>query len=63
MEKLKSSKRFLFLSSIVIVLGVTFATVFKDTLGIAGIVFIVSGGVLFFTGIRRRNQENNQNIH
>lgn len=56
MKKLEVYKRYLFLSSIIIALGITFTTIFKDTVGSIGIVFIAISGLLFVFGMRKRQK-------
>ena len=58
MEKLKRPKQYLYLSAIIIALGIAFTTIFNDTVGSIGIIFIVIGGLFFIIGIRKkRNQD------
>jgi Sec-independent protein secretion pathway component TatC len=58
MEKLKRHKQYLYLSAIIIALGITFTTIFNDTVGIIGIIFIVIGGLFFVIGMsKKRNQD------
>jgi len=58
MEKLKRHKHYLYLSAIITALGITFTTIFNDTVGIIGIIFIVIGGLFFIIGMsKKRNQD------
>lgn len=61
MEKLKGHKRSLFLSAVMVALGITFTTIMKDTLGLVGIVFIAVGGFLFIVGMSKKRKEDEKN--
>lgn len=58
MEKLKGHKQYMYLSAILIALGITFTTIMKDTVGTIGIVFIAIGGLLFIIGMRKKKKMN-----
>jgi predicted membrane channel-forming protein YqfA (hemolysin III family) len=57
MGKLKGYKRSLFLSAVMVALGITFTTIMKDTLGSVGIVFIAVGGFFFIVGMNKKRKE------
>lgn len=57
MEKLEGYKRSLFLSAVMVALGITFTTIMKDTLGSVGIVFIAVGGFFFIVGMSKKRKE------
>jgi predicted membrane channel-forming protein YqfA (hemolysin III family) len=61
MEKLKGHKRSLFLSAVMVALGITFTTIMKDTLGLVGIVFIAVGGFFFIVGMSKKRKEDEEN--
>jgi len=56
MKRKEGFSRYLFLSTILVVLGIIFTTVFKNIYGIMGIVFIAVGGVLFVIGITKKDK-------
>jgi len=60
MKKLEGYKRHLFLSSVIIALGITFTTTLKDTVGSVGIVFIAVGGLFFIIGMNKKRKEDEQ---
>ncbi|MEN8186270.1 MAG: hypothetical protein ABFR05_03970 [Bacteroidota bacterium] len=57
MEKFKGHKQYLFLSAVIIALGITFTTTMNDTVGSIGIVFIAIGGLLFIIGMNLKKKE------
>jgi len=56
-EELKGHKQYMYLSAILIALGITFTTIINDTVGAIGIVFIAIGGLLFIIGIRKKKED------
>ncbi|MEN8116880.1 MAG: hypothetical protein ABFS16_07870 [Bacteroidota bacterium] len=57
MEKLEGHNHYLYYSSVIIALGITFATIFKDIIGSIGIVFIAVGGLFFIIGMKKKRKE------
>ncbi len=57
MEKLEGYKRPLFLSVLLTLLGITFTTILKDSVGAVGIVFIAVGGLFFIIGMSKKRKE------
>ena len=60
MKKLEGYKRHLFLSAVIIALGITFTTTLKDTVGSVGIVFIAVGGLFFVISMNKKRKEEEQ---
>ncbi|MEN8125037.1 MAG: hypothetical protein ABFR32_07875 [Bacteroidota bacterium] len=60
MEKIKGHKQYLYLSAVIIALGITFTTTMKDYVGALGVVFIAIGGLLFITGMNMKKKEENK---
>jgi hypothetical protein len=60
MKKLERYERPLFLSAVIIALGITLTTVLKDTLGSVGIVFIAVGGLFFIIGMNKKRKKDEQ---
>jgi len=50
-------KKLFYLASIVTMLGVLFATILSDQLGPLGLIFIITGGIVFALGLSRRRAE------
>ncbi len=61
MKKNEDYKRYLFMSVIIIALGVTFTTSLKNSMGTLGIVFIAIGGLLFFLAMKKKQKIENKN--
>jgi|Deesub1362B_J571_1020462.scaffolds.fasta_scaffold01069_6 hypothetical protein len=61
MGKLKGRKRSLFLSAVLVALGITFTTIMKDSLGLVGIVFIAVGGFFSIVGMSKKRKEDGKN--
>jgi len=61
MDKLKGHKQYLYASTIIIALGITFTTIMKDPIGSIGIIFIMIGGLFFIVGMNKKRKEYEQN--
>ncbi|ODS29701.1 MAG: hypothetical protein SCARUB_05196 [Candidatus Scalindua rubra] len=59
-ERLEPYRKFIFIGIIIIVLGITFSTTMKDTVGSLGIVFIAVGGLFFIIGMSKKRKEDEQ---
>jgi len=59
--KLETYKRFIFIGIIIIALGITFSTTFKESIGLLGIVFIAVGGLFFIIGMKKKRKEDERN--
>jgi len=59
--KLETYKRFIFIGIIIIALGITFSTTFKESIGFLGIVFIAVGGLFFIIGMKKKRKEDERN--
>jgi hypothetical protein len=52
--------RYIFIGILIIGLGITFNTTFKDTLGTLGTVFIAVGGLFFIIGMNKKQKGNKE---
>jgi hypothetical protein len=56
MENLTGYKRYIFLSIVIIVLGIIISTVLKGNNTSIGTVFIATGGLFFIVGMSKKKQ-------
>lgn len=56
-KKKEDYKRYLFLASILVSLGVIFSTSLKESAGLLGIIFIATGGLLFIRGLGKKRED------
>jgi Sec-independent protein secretion pathway component TatC len=59
-KKTETYRKFIFIGIIIIALGITFTTTFKDTVGSLGIVLIAVGGLFFIIGMSKKRKEDEQ---
>lgn len=57
---MEDHKRYILLSSVITALGVTLSTALKSDSKVFGIILIAMGGLLFFIGMRKKQQDDNR---
>lgn len=56
-KNLEEYKHYIFISIILIALGVTFSSTMKEVVGSLGVVFIAVGGLFFIIGMRIKKRQ------